>query len=202
MAQTHKITELLEAWNNGDSRALDELIPLVDYELRQIAHAYMRRERRGHTLQTTALVNEAIIRLIGKKVTFTSRRQFYALVARRMRQVLIDYARARTASRRGGQVEHINVDDAAGLSFQESRELIRLDEALTALSEVNNGQARIVELRYFGGFTLQEIADIVGVSPSTVEREWRSAREWLKRQMTEHSDSEQEKNSKTGSDAG
>ncbi|HET9478237.1 MAG TPA: ECF-type sigma factor [Pyrinomonadaceae bacterium] len=201
MAQSHKITELLEALNNGDPHALDELIPLVDYELRQIAHAYMVREKPGHTLQTTALVNEALIRLIGKKVTFTSRRQFYALVARRMRQVLIDYARSRVASRRGGRVEHINVDDAVGLSFQESRELLRLDEALTTLSEVNEVQARIVELRYFGGFTLEEIAEIAGVSPSTVEREWRSARDWLKQQMTEQSASAQEKNSKTGSDA-
>ena len=184
MAQSHKITELLKAWNNGDSRALDELIPLVDHELRKIAHIYMSREKPGHTLQTTALVNEALIRLIGKKVTFTSRRQFYALVARRMRQVLIDHARTQLASRRGGSAEHINIDDAVGLSDEKSRELIELDEALTKLCEVNELQARIVESRYFGGFTLEEVADIVEVSPATVGREWKEARQWLKRHMT------------------
>jgi RNA polymerase sigma factor (TIGR02999 family) len=184
LLHTHHITDLLRAWSAGNSEALEQLIPLVDHELKKIAHAYMRREKPGHTLQTTALVNEAVMRLLGKEINWTSRRQFYALVAKRMRQVLVDYARAHCAARRGADVEHVNVDDVVGLSVDVSRELIALDEALTVLGQLDERKAKVVEYRYFGGFTLEEVAEILGVAPATVDREWKVARSWLKAQMS------------------
>ncbi len=185
MTRKHEITELLQAWSRGDSEALAKLIPLVDAELRKIAHAYMRRENFGHTLQTTALVNEAIIRLIeGEPINWQSRQHFYALVARRMRQVLIEHAREQLAAKRGGRAEHIDVADAGFLSTEMSEELILLDEALTKLSKIDERKAKIIEYRYFGGFTLEEVATLLEVSSSTVDREWRFARSWLKREMT------------------
>ena len=193
MAQTHEITELLRAWSGGDSAALDELIPLVDHELKKIAHAYMRKERPGHTLQTTALVNEAVMRLLGKEINWTSRRQFYAIVAKRMRQVLVDYARAHYAARRGAGVEHVDIDDVVGLSVEVSREVIMLDEALTRLAQLDERKAKIIEYRYFGGFTLEEVAQILNISPATVEREWRLARSWLNEQLSPESESGSER---------
>jgi RNA polymerase sigma-70 factor, ECF subfamily len=184
MAQTHQITELLEAWSKGDLQALDKLLPLVDHELRKLAHAYMSREKPWHTLQTTALVNEALIRLIGREITWTSRKQFYALVAKRMRQVLTDHARAQLAARRGGRPELVAIDDVVGLSDEKSREMLMLDEALTKLGEIDERKAKIVEYRYFGGFTLEEVAEILEIAPATIERQWRLARSWLKQQMT------------------
>jgi RNA polymerase sigma factor (TIGR02999 family) len=184
MPQTHQITDLLRAWSKGDSEALEKAIPLVDHELKKIAHAYLRNEKPGHTLQTTALVNEAVMRLLGKEINWTSRRQFYALVARRMRQVLVDYARAQCAARRGAGAEHVNVDDVLELSVEVSRDLIMLDEALTTLGQLDERKARVVEYRYFGGFTFEEVAQIMDIAPATVDREWRLARSWLKAQLT------------------
>lgn len=184
MSNTHKITELLQAWSAGDAHALSELIPLVDQELKKIAHAYMRNEQEGHILQTTALVAEALIKLMqGESISWQSRTQFYALVAKRMRQVLIDYARHQLAARRGHGAEHVNIDDVF-LTFEQSEELLVLHEALIKLAEMDERKARIVEYRYFGGFSLQEIADMVGVSQSTVERDWGLARAWLKKEIT------------------
>lgn len=184
MNHSHEITELLQAWSEGDSQALAQLIPLVDHELRIIAHAYMKRERAGHTLQTTALVAEALIRLIDQdKISWHSRTHFYSLVARRMRQVLIEHAREQLTAKRGNRVEHIDVADAILMSFEESQELVLLHEALLKLAKTDERKARIVEHRYFGGFTLEEIAELLGVSQSTIEREWRLARAWLKREM-------------------
>jgi RNA polymerase sigma factor (TIGR02999 family) len=181
----HEITELLQAWSKGDSEALAKLLPLVDHELRKIAHAYMSRERAGHTLQTTALVNEALIRFIGaEKIDWKSRTHFYALVARRMRQILIEHARAQLAAKRGNRAEHINIADAVGLSSELSRELVILDELLTDLARIDERKARVIEYRYFAGFSLEEVAELLGVSQSTVEREWRFARSWLRREMT------------------
>ena len=181
----HEITELLQAWSRGDSQALAKLVPLVDRELRNIAHAYMSRERAGHTLQTTALVNEALIRFIAtEKISWQSRTHFYSLVARRMRQILIEHARAQLTEKRGNRAEHIEMADAVQLSSEASQELIILDESLTKLSKIDERKADIVEYRYFGGFTLEEVAELLGVSQSTVEREWRFARSWLKREMT------------------
>lgn len=181
----HEITELLQDWSRGDSRALAKLVPLVDRELRKIAHAYMSKEGVGHTLQTTALVNEALIRFIAaEKISWHSRTHFYSVVARRMRQILIEYAREQLTAKRGNRAEHMDVADVVHLSWEASQELVNLDEVLTKLGEIDERKAKVVEYRYFGGFTLDEVAELLGVSPSTVEREWRLARSWLKRQMT------------------
>lgn len=186
MSLTHQITELLQAWSEGDSQALAKLIPLVDRELKKIAHAYMLEEKPGHTLQTTALVNEALIRLIeGEKISWENRRHFYALVARRMRQVLVDHARAQLAAKRGGRAEHVPIEDAFYLSDELAEELIVLDEALIKLAKVDERKEKVVEYKYFGGYTIQEVADLLDIAPSTVEREWRLARSWLKRETTE-----------------
>jgi RNA polymerase sigma factor (TIGR02999 family) len=185
MPRTHEITELLQAWSRGDSQALSKLIPLVDRELRKIAHAYMSKERPGHTLQTTALVAEALIRLMeAEKISWHSRTHFYSLVARRMRQILIEHAREQLTAKRGNRAEHIDIAEAIFLSSEAAQELIILDEALMKLAKIDERKTMIVEYRYFGGFTLEEVAELLGVSQSTVEREWRLARAWLKREMT------------------
>jgi RNA polymerase sigma factor (TIGR02999 family) len=185
MSGTHQITDLLQAWAKGDSQALAQLIPLVDQELKKIARAYMLNEKSGHTLQTTALVHEALIRLLeGETIDWESRRHFYALVAKRMRQVLIEHARAKLAGKRGGRAERIELDEAILLSAEQSQELVLLDEALEKLAGIDERKAAVVECRYFGGFTVEETADILNVAPSTVEREWRLARSWLKRELT------------------
>lgn len=184
MSRTHEITELLQAWSRGDSQALAELIPLVDQELKKIAHAYMIREKSGHILQTTALVNEALIRLIaGERISWKSRTHFYSLVARRMRQVLIEYARGQLTAKRGKRAEHVDVADAFILTSEMSEELIMLDESLSKLADVDDRKAKIVEYRYFGGFSLEEVAELLDISSATVEREWRFARSWLRREM-------------------
>jgi RNA polymerase sigma factor (TIGR02999 family) len=176
----HEITELLKAWSKGDEAALDTLVPLVDQELRKIAHKYMRNERAGHILQTTALVHEALIKLIRENVSWVNRKQFYALVAKRMRQVLVDYAR------RGTKAEHIDVTDATLPDETKSEELILLDAALTKLAKIDERKATIIECRYFIGLTVPEIAKLLSVSTKTVERDWDFARSWLKREITGH----------------
>jgi RNA polymerase sigma-70 factor, ECF subfamily len=184
MTRDHEITDLLKAWSNGDSQALEKLIPLVDDELKKIAHAYMLRERSGHTLQTTALVNEALIRLLGgERVNWHSRKHFYALVARRMRQVLIDYAKHRLAAKGPGAGEHIDIDNAL-ISPEMSEDLRLLDAALNKLAGIDQTKADIVEYRFFGGYTLKEVAELLDVSEAKVEREWRFTRSWLKREIT------------------
>ncbi|HKO98581.1 MAG TPA: ECF-type sigma factor [Pyrinomonadaceae bacterium] len=185
MPRTHEITELLQAWSAGDAQALEKLIPLVDFELRKIAHAYMRNEKAGHTLQTTALIAEAFIRLMqAESIQWESRKHFYALVAHRMRQVLVDHAREQLTVKRGHRAEHIDVEDAF-LSTEASEELLLLNEALIKLAGLDERKAKIVEYRYFGGLTLEEVAEFLGVSQSTVEREWRLARAWLKREISD-----------------
>lgn len=185
MSRNHEITDLLQAWSRGDSDALAKLLPLVDHELRRIAHAYMNKERSDHTLHTSTLVQEALVRLIlSEPIDWTSRRHFYAILAWRMRHILVDHARARLAAKRGGGAEHINIDDAVYLSIEMSNELDLLDRALTKLAEIDRRKALIVELRYFGGFSIEEVADILDIAPSTVDREWRFARSWLRREMS------------------
>ena len=185
MNETHEITDLLQAWSRGDSHALSKLIPLVDNELQKLAQVKMAKERPGHILQTTALINEALMRLIaGKRIDWQSRTQFYGLVSKRMRRVLIEYARQVLAEKRGGRAEHVDITDVVLLSPEKSRELIKLDELLTTLAKTDELKAKIIEHRYFGGFTVEEVAKILNTSPSTVEREWRFARSWLKREMT------------------
>ena len=185
MNKTHEITELLQAWGKGDSHALSKLIPLVDDELKRLARTKMAKERSGHILQTTALINEALMRLIAaERIDWQSRTQFYGLVAKRMRQVLVDYARKQRAKKRGERPEHVDVNEAVFLSTETSEELIMLDEALTKLAKIDELKVRIIEHCYFGGFTQKEVAEILGISIATVEREWRFARSWLKREMT------------------
>jgi len=175
---SHKITELLKAWGNGDTQALNRLMPLVDRELKKIARKYMRREDREHILQPTALVNEALIKLIRENLSYENRRHFYFLVAKRMRQVLIDYARRET------NIEHLDVDEAV-LPVERSKELLMLDEALEKLAELDERKAKIIECRFFIGLTVAETAELLGVGTATVERDWSFSRSWLKQQMTE-----------------
>jgi RNA polymerase sigma factor (TIGR02999 family) len=186
MTRPDDITDLLRAWSRGDSEALEKLLPLVDRELKVIARAFMLRERTGHTLQTTALVNEIILSLIADRpIEWRSRKHFYAIVTWRMRNFLIEYARGRMREKRGGKdAERVDLDEAILMSDEMSREMVELDEALTALEEIDKRKALIVQHRYFGGLTTEEIADLLDISPSTVDREWRFARSWLKREIT------------------
>ena len=189
MNKTHEITELLQAWGKGDSHALSKLIPLVDDELKKLARAKMAKERSGHILQTTALINEALMRLIATDgIDWQSRNQFYGIVAKRMRQVLVDYARKQTAAKRGNRADHIDVNDAIFLSSETSEELIMLDEALTKLAKIDELKAKIIEHYYFGGFTQKEVAEILDIPLSAIEREWRLAKSWLKREITSKSE--------------
>lgn len=184
MTRTHEITDLLQAWSRGDSEALAKLLPLVDHELKRIAHAYMANERAGLSLHTTALVQEALASLaLSQPIHWESRKQFYAIVAWRMREILVEHARKRLAVKRGGGIEHLNVDDVIFLSNELSEELDLLDKALKKLARIDERKSKIVELRYFGGFTLEEVAAILGLPQIKIEREWRLARAWLKREI-------------------
>jgi RNA polymerase sigma factor (TIGR02999 family) len=173
----NEITKLLQAWNEGDERALQSLIPLVDAELKRIARNYMRREKPGHILQTTALVNEALIKLIRQKTRLENRKHFYALIAQRMRRILIDYVRKEKGA------EYVTLDESAAVS-DKAKELVVLDDALEKLAMMDERKATIVKYRFFIGLKLGEIAQLLGVSPTTVEREWRFTRAWLKHEMT------------------
>jgi RNA polymerase sigma-70 factor (ECF subfamily) len=180
----HEITDLLQAWEHGDQSALEKLIPLVETELRRLAKSYMRREKSGHILQTTALINEAYIKLIGQdRIHWQNRSHFYAIAARCMRRVLIDYAKAAQRAKRGGNAQPISLS-AALLSTEQSEELLALDVSLSKLAEKDERKSKIVELHYFGGYTVAEIADILGVSEVTVARDWRLARAWLRRELS------------------
>jgi RNA polymerase sigma-70 factor, ECF subfamily len=172
------ITDLLKEWNEGDRDALERVIPLVDGELKKIAHAYMRKEKREHVLQTTALVHEALMRLLKNNVTWKNRRQFYAIVAWRMRQVLIDYANQRPSA------EHTGIPETGIPDDRRSKEIILLEEALGKLERRYKRPAKVVECRYFIGMPVKDIAAQLRISPKTVERDWETARAWLKREMT------------------
>jgi len=176
---SQEVTRLLIAWRRGEPAALDELIPLVYDELRRIAAHYMRQERRGHTLQTSALVNEAFLRLIDQTVDWRNRAQFFGIAARLMRQILVDHARHHGRAKRGGGQIQVALDEALDVAKTRDADLVALDEALTALAQFDPQQSRVVELRYFGGLTIAETAEVLGVSDSTVEREWNLARAWL-----------------------
>jgi RNA polymerase sigma factor (TIGR02999 family) len=181
----NEITELLQAWKSGDEKALDRLMPLVVEELKKIAQKYMRGERPGNILQTTALVNEALIKLIPEKISFEDRKQFYGLVAKRMRQVLVDYARKQSAVKRGNwAVEQLDDHNAKAVAFERTGELLMLDAALTKLAYTDELKATIVECHFFIGLTIAEVADLLGLSKTTVERDWSFTRAWLKREMT------------------
>jgi RNA polymerase sigma factor (TIGR02999 family) len=178
-----EITELLQAWNKGDKGAMDKLMPLVDEELKKIAHNYMRDERAGHILQTTALVNEALIKLIRENISWENRKQFYGFTARRMRHVLSDYARKQSAEKRGNWARQVEMTEAENESRHKSKELQMLEEALTELTKIDKRKVTIVECRFFIGLTTDEIAEFLNVSPATVAREWSFARAWLAQRM-------------------
>jgi RNA polymerase sigma factor (TIGR02999 family) len=184
-ASSPEVTQLLQAWSRGDKAALEALIPLLYQELRQRAHRYIRRERRGHTLQTTALVNEAYVRLVGSApVAWESRSHFLAIAARLMRRILVDHARSRRSLKRGGEGRPISLEEEHLVGSLPSRDLVSLDDALEALSVVDARKGQIVELRCFGGLSVEETAEILKVSPQTVMRDWKLAKVWLLREMT------------------
>lgn len=174
-----EITELLQKWNEGDEAATNKLMSLVDHDVKRIARSYLRDERTGHILQTTALVNEALIKLIRENVPWQNRQQFYGFIARRMQQVLVDYAR------KTPHAEFIDIDDVV-ISSRKPRDILRLDKALEGLAEFDKRKAAIVECRFFIGLTIPEIAELLGVANSTVDRDWKFTRSWLKKEMTSH----------------
>ena len=182
---THAITQWLTDWSNGDLSALEKLTPLVYGELHRVAQAYMRGERVGHSLQTTALVNEAYLRLIeADRHTWENRVHFYAVAAKLMRHILVDFARSRDRIKRGGGLEQVSLDEALTMTVDHTSELLNLDEALTALARLDERQSRIVELRFFGGLTEAEIAQVMKVSERTIQSDWRLARSWLLRELS------------------
>lgn len=179
---SHDVTQLLVAWGHGDEAAADQLIPLVYGQLRRIARNRLRGEFASQTLQSTDLINEAYVRLVEQSVNWQSRAHFYGIAARLMRQILIDKARARHALKRGGDQQQISLADVDG-EFKQSRDLLALNEALEALSQIDPKRSEIVELRFFGGLTIEETAEVLGVSAPTVERSWRAARAWLQTEL-------------------
>ena len=178
------VTELLRAWGDGDDGALEQLAPLVEGELRRLARAYMRRERRDHTLQPTALVNEAFLRLTdARRVRWQDRAHFLGISARLMRRVLVDHARSRGYQKRGGGAERVTLEDGLVASPEPAVDVLALDRALEALAAVDDRKSRVIELRFFGGLTVEETAEVLHVSPDTVKRDWRLAKLWLLREL-------------------
>lgn len=178
------ISQLLLAWSDGDQSALDELAPLVHEELHRLAHHYMRGERPGHTLQTSALVNEAFIRLIDwKNARWQNRAHFFAVSAQLMRRILVDFARDKQYLKRGGGALRVSLAEAVGLADYRSADLVALDEALVALAEVDRRKSQVVEMRFFGGLSVKEVAEVLKVSEETIMRDWRLAKVWLLREL-------------------
>ena len=184
--QEHEITQLLAAWREGNQSALDELYPLVYDELHRLARRYMSRERKGHTLQTTALINEAYVRLVDQKnVHWANRSHFFAISAQIMRRILIDHARRHAYAKRGGGARQVSLDETATMAQGDFSEFLRLDEALKSLAQLDPRRSQVVELRYFGGLNNEEIAGVLNISENTVIRDWNMARAWLHRQLSE-----------------
>lgn len=185
-ASSIEVTQLLAAWRDGDRSALDKLLPLVQDELHRLAHRYMSREREDHTLQTTALVNEAYLKLIDQKVVhWQNRAHFFGIAAQIMRRILIDHARKHLGPRRGGG-NTISLEEVAIVSNERAAELVALDDALRSLSEVDERKGRVVELRYFGGLSVEESAEVLGVSVDTITRDWRRAKAFLRRELSQN----------------
>ena len=183
------VTQLLVEWNSGDREALDQLMPLVYAELRSIADSYLRRERSDHTLQPTALVHEAYLRLVDQtNTTWENRAHFFGAAAQLMRQILVDHARKHLAAKRGGLRHKLTLDKAINFSANRSVDLVALDDALNSLSNLDREQSQIVELRFFGGLTVEETAKVMKCSPATIKREWRLAKAWLRREISESND--------------
>jgi RNA polymerase sigma factor (TIGR02999 family) len=180
-----EVTQLLVAWRNGDQDARDELMPLVYQELHRLAHQYMSRERPGHTLQTSALVNEAFLRLADQRdVQWQNRAHFIGIAGQMMRRILVDYARNRGYAKRGGSALQVSLDEELIVSEERSAEVVALDDALQSLARLDERKSRLVELRFFGGLSIEETAEVLGVSPGTVMRDWTLAKAWLRREMS------------------
>jgi RNA polymerase sigma factor (TIGR02999 family) len=181
-----EVTQLLAAWCNGDEAARDELMPLVYQELHRLAHQYMSRERPGHTLQTSALVNEAFLRLADQRdVQWQNRAHFIGIAGQMMRRILVDYARNRGYAKRGGSAVQVSLNEELIVSEERSAEVVALDDALQRLASLDERKSRLVELRFFGGLSIEETAEVLGVSPGTVMRDWTLAKAWLRREMSE-----------------
>jgi RNA polymerase sigma-70 factor, ECF subfamily len=181
----NEVTQLLVAWSDGDEVARDELMSVVYQELHRLAHNYMKRESPGHTLQTSALVNEAFLRLVDQRdVKWQNRAQFFGLAAQMMRRILVDYARNRNYAKRGGGARKVSLDEGLVVSDERSTEVVNVHEALERLAAFDARKSQIVELRFFGGLSIEEAADVLAVSPGTVMRDWTLAKAWLRREMT------------------
>ena len=185
-SDSDNVTRLLSEWGDGNQQALEALVPLIYKELRNLAHNFLYRERPGHTLQTTALVHEAYLKLIDQNdARWQNRAHFFAIAAQAMRRILIDSARKHAAAKRGGPQEKLSLDEVADIALEPDIDLLKLDEALNELAKIDLRQCRIVELRYFGGLTIEETAEVISVSPATVKREWMMARAWLHQELTD-----------------
>ena len=185
MADTHDVTALLVSWTEGDEDALNRLVPLVEQELRQLARRQIRGERPGHLLQATALVNEAYLKLVDiHRMRWQNRAHFFAVAARLMRRILVDAARAQEYQKRGGRAPHVTFEEALFVGREPPEQLVALDDALDALATVAERKSRVVELRYFGGLSVEETAEVLKVSPETVMRDWKFAKTWLLRELS------------------
>jgi RNA polymerase sigma-70 factor (ECF subfamily) len=185
----HEVSQLLRAWSSGDEAALQKLIPLVYEELHRIARRYMGRERKGHTLQTSALVNEAYLRLVDwKNVDWQNRAHFFAASAQLMRRILVDFARSRRYLKRGGGALQVSLAEADGIPLERGTDLVALDDALTSLATVDKRKSEVVELRFFAGLSVEETAEVLKVSPDTVMRDWKLAKVWLLRELEKQGD--------------
>jgi RNA polymerase sigma factor (TIGR02999 family) len=184
-ATPKSVTQLLAAWSGGDQAALDQLVPLVYDDLRRIARNRMRREQAGHTLQTTALINEAYLRLVDQKHTrWQNRAHFFAIASQMMRRILVDHARRRQYQKRGGGAVQVTLAEASGLTEEGAPDLVALDEALKSLAEIDPRRSQVVELKFFGGLSIEEAAEVLKVSETTVERDWTIAKAWLHKTLS------------------
>lgn len=178
---TNEVTQLLVAWGNGDQAALDQLMPLVYSELHRLAHRHIKKERPGHTLQTSALLNEAFLRLVDQRdVQWQGRAHFFSIAAQMMRRILVDYARSRRFAKRGGDAQQVSFDEELVVSRQLSADVLRIHDALNELATIDERKSKIVELKFFGGLSIEETAEVLGVSPGTVMRDWTLAKAWLR----------------------
>jgi RNA polymerase sigma factor (TIGR02999 family) len=192
MPSSDNITELLTDWNNGDRTACDKLIPLVENELRRIAHMYLYGERRNHTLQATALINEAYIKLVDQKnVQWQNRAHFFGIAAQLMRRILVDYARTQKAAKRGGNQNRLSLEEIDYLFEQQDKDLIALDDALKSLAAIDEQKSRIIELRFFAGLTIEETAKVLDISCDAVNEQWKIAKAWLYREIN-HKDTKRD----------
>jgi RNA polymerase sigma-70 factor, ECF subfamily len=185
VSPTHEVTQLLKAWTAGDEKALEKLTPLVYEQLHRVAQYYMAGQRPGHTLQTTALVNEVYLRLVDcGQVNWQDRAHFFAVSAQLMRRILIDFARSRGYQKRGGGLPHVSLDDAPSVCNQPDADIVALDDALKALAAIDDRKSRVVELRFFGGLSVEETAEVLAVSAETVGRDWKLAKMWLLHELS------------------